>query len=133
MAPEGIELIAGVLQDPQFGPLLMLGAGGVLADMIADRQFRLAPVTIQDADQMIAGMRTAPLLDGYRGRPVVSRAAVRELLLRLAALAEDLPEIAELDLNPVICSGDELVVVDAKVRIAPAPASVDPVLRQLRG
>jgi acyl-CoA synthetase (NDP forming) len=133
MAPEGTELIAGVLQDPQFGPLLMLGAGGVLADMIADRQFRLAPLTIQDADQMIAGMRTAPLLDGYRGRPVVSRAAVRELLLRLAALAEDLPEVAELDLNPVICSGDELVVVDAKVRIAPAPASVDPVLRQLRG
>ncbi len=134
MAPSGgTELIAGVLQDPQFGPVLMLGAGGVLADMIADRQFRLAPITIQDADQMIASMRTAPLLDGYRGRPVVSRRAVRELVLRLAALAEDLPEVAELDLNPVICSGEDLVVVDAKVRIAAAPPSADPVLRQLRG
>ncbi len=133
MAPVGTELIAGVLQEPQFGPVLMLGAGGVLADMIADRQFCLAPLTIQDADQMIAGMRTAPLLDGYRGRRVVSRPAVRDLLLRLAALAEDLPEVAELDLNPVICAGDDvLVVVDAKVRIAPAPLTADPVLRQLR-
>ena len=133
MAPAGTELIAGVLQEPQFGPVLMLGAGGVLADMIADRQFCLAPLTIQDADQMIAGMRTAPLLDGYRGRRVVSRPAVRDLLLRLAALAEDLPEVAELDLNPVICAGDDvLVVVDAKVRIAPAPLTADPVLRQLR-
>ena len=133
MAPGGTELIAGVLQEPQFGPVLMLGAGGVLADMIADRQFRLAPLTIQDADQMIAGMRTAPLLDGYRGRRVVSRPAVRDLLLRLAALAEDLPEVAELDLNPIICEGDDvLVVVDAKVRIAPAPLTADPVLRQLR-
>ena len=133
MAPGGTELIAGVLQEPRFGPVLMLGAGGVLADMIADRQFRLAPLTIQDADQMIAGMRTAPLLDGYRGRRVVSRPAVRDLLLRLAALAEDLPEVAELDLNPIICEGDDvLVVVDAKVRIAPAPLTADPVLRQLR-
>jgi succinyl-CoA synthetase beta subunit len=134
MVGPGTELIAGALQDPQFGPVVMLGAGGVLADMIADRQLRLAPLTADDADDMIARLRTAPLLDGYRGRPVVDRQAVRRLLQRLATLADDLPEVAELDLNPVICRGrDDLIVVDAKVRIAPAPPAPDPVLRQLRG
>ena len=133
MAPPGTELIAGAVQDPQFGPVVMLGAGGILADMIADRQFRLAPLTAQDADAMIGGLRTSALLDGYRGRPVVSRQAVRMLLLRLAALADDIPEVAELDLNPVICLGDDLVVVDAKVRLAAAQPAPDPVLRQLRG
>ena len=133
MAPPGTELIAGAVQDAQFGPVVMLGAGGVLADMIADRQFRLAPLTAEDADAMIGGLRTSALLDGYRGRPVVSRQAVRMLLLRLAALADDLPEVAELDLNPVICLGDDLVVVDAKVRLAAAQPAPDPVLRQLRG
>ena len=134
MVGPGTELIAGALQDPQFGPVVMLGAGGVLADMIADRQLRLAPLTADDADDMIARLRTAPLLDGYRGRPVVDRRAVRRLLQRLATLADDLPEVAELDLNPVICrGGDDLIVVDAKVRIAPAQPAPDPVLRQLRG
>jgi hypothetical protein len=134
MVGPGTELIAGALQDPQFGPVVMLGAGGVLADMIADRQLRLAPLTADDADDMIARLRTAPLLDGYRGRPVVDRRAVRRLLQRLATLADDLPEVAELDLNPVICRGrDDLIVVDAKVRIAPAQPAPDPVLRQLRG
>jgi len=133
MAPPGTELIAGAVQDAQFGPVVMLGAGGVLADMIADRQFRLAPLTAEDADAMIGGLRTSALLDGYRGRPVVSRQAVRTLLLRLAALADDIPEVAELDLNPVICLGDDLVVVDAKVRLAAAQPAPDPVLRQLRG
>ena len=132
MVAAGTELIAGAVQDPQFGPVIMLGAGGVLADMIVDRQFRLAPLSVQDADQMIASLRTAPLLDGYRGRTPVSRPAIRTLLLRLAALVDDLAEIAELDLNPVICHGDQLIVVDAKIRIAPAHPAPDPLLRQLR-
>lgn len=124
MARPGTELIAGALQDPQFGPLVMVGAGGVLADLIADRQLRLAPLTAKGADQMISSLRTAALLDGYRGRPIVERRAVSRLLQRLAALADDLPEVAELDLNPVICSGGaNLAIVDAKVRIAvPQPA-----------
>jgi acyl-CoA synthetase (NDP forming)/GNAT superfamily N-acetyltransferase len=132
MLSAGTELIAGAVQDAQFGPVIMLGAGGVLADMIVDRQFRLAPLSVQDADEMIATLRTAPLLDGYRGRTPVSRAAIRTLLLRLAALVDDLPEVAELDLNPVICSGEELIVVDAKIRIAPAHRTPDPLLRGLR-
>jgi acyl-CoA synthetase (NDP forming) len=134
MVGSGVELIIGAVQDQQFGPVVMIGAGGVLADMIADRQLRLAPLTDADADDMIGSLRTAPLLDGYRGGPVVSRPAVRRLLVRLAALANDLPEVAELDLNPVICRGDdELIVVDAKVRVATAPTLPDPLLRQLRG
>jgi acyl-CoA synthetase (NDP forming)/RimJ/RimL family protein N-acetyltransferase len=134
MVGSGVELIIGAVQDQQFGPVAMIGAGGVLADMIADRQLRLAPLTDDDADAMIRGLRTAPLLDGYRGGPVVSRPAVRRLLVRVAALANDVPEVAELDLNPVICrGGDDLVVVDAKVRVAAAPTLPDPLLRQLRG
>jgi acetyl coenzyme A synthetase (ADP forming)-like protein len=133
MVGPGTELIAGAIQDPQFGPVVMVGAGGVLADMIADRQLRLAPLSEEDAEQMVNRLRTAALLDGYRGRPVVSRTAVQRLLLRIAALADDLPEVVELDLNPVVCLGhDELVVVDAKIRIAPAAESPDPVLRRLR-
>jgi acyl-CoA synthetase (NDP forming) len=134
MAEPGTEIIVGAVQDAQFGPVVMVGAGGVLADMIADRQLRLAPLTAHDAEQMVAGLRTAPLLDGYRGAPVVSRPAVQELLLRIATLADDLPDVAELDLNPVICrGGDDLVVVDAKVRVAASPPGPDPVLRSLRG
>jgi acyl-CoA synthetase (NDP forming) len=132
MVAPGSELIIGAVQDPQFGPVIMLGAGGVLVDMIADRQFRLAPLSVQDTEEMIDGLRTPPLLDGYRGRAPLSRSAVRTLLLRLAALVDDLPEVAEIDLNPVICCDDPLIVIDAKVRIAPAPPTTDPMLRRLR-
>ena len=111
----------------------MVGAGGVLADMIADRQLRLAPLTAEDADEMISRLRTAPLLDGYRGRPVIFRSAIRELLVRVARLIDDLPQVAELDLNPVICcGGDDMIVVDAKVRVATSPPMPDAVARQLR-
>ena len=134
MVGSGVELILGAVQDQQFGPVVMIGAGGVLANMIADRQLRLAPLTDDDATDMIDRLRTAPLLDGYRGGPVVSRQAVRSLLVRLATLAGDLPEVAELDLNPVIGrGGDDLIVVDAKVRVATPPTLPDPWLRQLRG
>lgn len=132
MIASGTELIVGAVQDAQFGPLLMLGAGGVLADLIADRQFRLAPLSVEDADEMIAGLRCAPLLDGYRGRIPVSRTALHTLLVRLAVLVEELPEILEIDLNPVVCRGEDLIVVDAKIRVGPTVVIPDPALRQLR-
>jgi acyl-CoA synthetase (NDP forming)/GNAT superfamily N-acetyltransferase len=132
MIDSGVEMILGAVQDPQFGPVVMIGAGGVLADLLADRGFRLAPLAEDEAAELIDGLRMAPLLDGYRGRPMVSRAALSTLLARLSRLAEDLPEVAEIDLNPVICRGDEIVVVDAKVRLAPARPGPDPLLRQLR-
>jgi acyl-CoA synthetase (NDP forming)/GNAT superfamily N-acetyltransferase len=133
MAAAGTELIVGAVQDAQFGPMVMLGAGGVLADLVDDKAFRLAPLAAAGADEMIAGLRLSRLLDGYRGRPVVSRQAVRDVLMRVAALVDDLREVAELDLNPLVCTGDELIVVDARIRVSPPPAAQDPLVRQLGG
>jgi acyl-CoA synthetase (NDP forming) len=132
MIGQGIEMIVGCVQDAQFGPVVMVGAGGVLADLVADRTFRLAPIDVGEAEQMIDELRTARLLDGYRGMPAVSRPALADLVSRLAALADGLPDVAEIDLNPVICTGDRLIVVDARVRLAHASERPDPMLRQLR-
>lgn len=130
--PTGTELIVGAVQDPQFGPVVMLGAGGVLSDLLDDRAFRILPLTDADAVDMIDGLRMAPLLDGFRGRPTVSRETVRDLLHRVAALVDDLPQVAELDLNPVVCLGTDLIVVDAKIRLRPAAARPDSLVRRLR-
>jgi acyl-CoA synthetase (NDP forming) len=132
MVPAGTELIVGAVQDPQFGPVVMLGAGGVLSDLIDDRSFRLLPLTDVDAAEMIDRLRMARLLDGFRGHPVVSRDALRDLLHRVAALVDDHPQVAELDLNPVVCTDAGVVVVDAKIRLRPATARPDALLRQLR-
>ena len=133
MAGAGTELIVGSVHDAQCGPLVMIGAGGVLTDLLQDRRFALAPVTDSEADALVCGLRTAPLLDGYRGAPVVDRRAVREVLVRVAALVDDIPEIAELDINPLVANGDGVVAVDSRVRLAPPPPSPDPLVRRLRG
>ena len=133
MVAGGTELIVGAVHDPQVGPLVMLGAGGVLTDILGDRTFRLAPVTPGEAESMIANLRSARLLDGYRGSPVVPHALVRDVLVRVAALVSDLPEIAELDINPLVCREDAAIVVDARIRIATPPHHPDPLVRQLRG
>jgi hypothetical protein len=119
------------MQHDRFGPLVMLGAGGTLADLLADRTFRLAPLAHQAASAMISELRTAALLDGFRGGPQVSRDVVADLLVRVGALAHDLPGVAELDLNPVICDGNELQVVDVRLRVAPASPDSDEWLRRL--
>lgn len=126
----GVELVAGVVQDPRFGPVVQLGAGGPLADLIADRQVGLAPLSIDGAAQIISALRIAPLLDGRRGRPPVSREAITTLLLGLATLADDLPEVAELDLDAVV-DVTGLLVVGARARLAATPTLVDASLRQL--
>ena len=131
MVPTGTELIVGALQDDRFGPVVMVGAGGVLADLLGDRRFALAPVDHATAVDLVGHLRVARLLDGFRGRPVVSREKVADLVARVAQLVHDVPEIAELDLNPVICGAESLITVDARVRIAPAPLLPDPVLRRL--
>jgi acyl-CoA synthetase (NDP forming)/GNAT superfamily N-acetyltransferase len=132
MVPSGVELIAGGVQDSQFGPLVMLGAGGVLTDVLRDRTLRLAPITDAVADEMIGELRSAPLLDGYRGTSPVSRQAVRDVLVRLATLLDDLPEVAELDLNPLICRGEQVLAVDARARVESTPQQSDSLLRRLR-
>lgn len=133
MARGGTELIVGSVHDAQCGPLVMIGAGGILTDVLADRSFALAPLTDSDADALVSGLRSARLLDGYRGAPVVDRRAVREVLVRVAALVDDIPEIAELDINPLIANEDGVVAVDTRVRLAPPPPSPDPLVRRLRG
>jgi acetyl coenzyme A synthetase (ADP forming)-like protein len=129
MAPEGTELIVGAVRDPAFGPLVACGAGGVAVELLGDVQVRLAPLGPREADGMLRDLKTFPLLDGYRGRPRAELASVRDLVMRVGALAAAHPAVAELDLNPVIATPDGALVVDARVRLqAPSPAPAFPSL-----
>jgi acyl-CoA synthetase (NDP forming) len=118
----GIEALVGMTTDPTFGPLVVCGLGGVLVELLRDVAFGVPPVTDHDADAMIARLRAAPLLDGYRGAPPADRAALRDVVLRISALVDAVPELRELDLNPVkvLEPGRGAVVVDARMRIGPA-------------
>lgn len=132
MAAGTLELVAGVVHDPLFGSLVMVGLGGVHTDLLGDRAFRLVPVTDLDAGRMWRALRAAPLLTGYRGAPPVDTGALEDLLLRLGRLAEDLPEVAELDLNPVFAGPGGVICVDVKLRLAAVGPEPDAVLRGLR-
>jgi acyl-CoA synthetase (NDP forming)/GNAT superfamily N-acetyltransferase len=132
MAVGGVELVAGIVHDPLFGSLVMLGLGGVNTDLLGDRSLRLTPMTNLDGARMWRSLRGARLLTGYRGRPGIDTAAVEDLVLRLGRLAEDIPQIAELDLNPVIAGPDGVLAVDAKLRLAAVGTEPEPFLRQLR-
>jgi acyl-CoA synthetase (NDP forming)/GNAT superfamily N-acetyltransferase len=130
MISGGTEIIIGVVQEPVFGPLVVFGLGGVATEVLGDHAARLAPLTATDADDLIHSIRAAPLLLGRGGQPPASIAALRDALLRVSRLADDLPEVTELDLNPVIACADGATVVDARVRVS-AHAAADPFLRQL--
>ena len=114
----GIELLAGLAQDPVFGPLVAFGPGGVLAELIGDVHFRLAPLTNVDADEVVNEGKAGTLVAGFRGAPPADASSLADVLHRLSQLADDLPEVAELDLNPVIGLPDRAVVVDARIRVA---------------
>jgi len=132
MAPGGLEVIVGITQDPLFGPLLLFGLGGVTAELLADRALRILPITDEDAHELVRSLRTSPLLFGYRGSPPLDVAALEDVIVRVARLAEDVPEISEMDLNPVIVGEHGVTVVDAKVRCARAPVRLPPDLRRTR-
>ena len=117
MISGGVELLAGVVQDPVFGPLVAFGPGGVFAELIGDASFRLAPLTDVDADELVSTGKAGRLVAGWRGARRADRAALVDLLLRLSRLGDDLPEIAELDLNPVLAGPDGCVAVDARIRV----------------
>jgi acyl-CoA synthetase (NDP forming) len=119
----GVELLVGAVEDPVFGPLVAVGPGGTMAELIGNAGFRLAPLTDMDADELVHGGKAGRLLSGFRGAPPADTGAVADLLLRISSLADDFDSIAELDLNPVIAKPDGCVVVDARVRVAP-PARV---------
>jgi acyl-CoA synthetase (NDP forming) len=115
---DGIEILVGAYQDPVFGPLVALGPGGTMAELIGDAGFRLAPLTDVDAEELAQGGKAGRLLEGFRGAPPADRGSVVDVLLRIARLADDLPQVAELDLNPVMAGPSGSVVVDARARIA---------------
>jgi acyl-CoA synthetase (NDP forming) len=117
MAAGGVEMIVGVVQDPLFGPVVACGAGGTAVELLKDVGVRLAPLTESDADRMIHGLASLPLLQGYRGSAPADIPALRDVLLRVGALAEDLPEVVELDLNPVLAGPDGSRVLDARLRL----------------
>jgi acyl-CoA synthetase (NDP forming) len=131
MIPGGVETIIGVVQEPVFGPLVVFGLGGIATEVLGDHAARLAPLTGTDADDLIRQIRAAPLLLGHRGQPAADLGALRDTLLRVSRLADDLPQVAELDLNPVIARPDGVFAVDARVRLTSHRAA-DPFLRQLR-
>ena len=145
MMAGGTEVIIGVTDDHVFGPLVVFGLGGAATEVRADHSARLTPLTDTDADQLIGSIRAAPLLRGYGGSAgpgsrspqtpprghAADLGALRDLLLRVSRLADDLPEVTELDLNPVIARPDGAFVVDARIKVTPYRAQ-DPFLRKLR-
>ena len=125
-------MIVGITHDPSFGPLVLFGLGGVTAELLADRALRLVPVTDEDAHELVRSLRGSQLLFGYRGRPPVDVAALEDLLLRVGALADEIPEIAEMDLNPVVASADGVVAIDVKIRVAPVGPQPPADMRRMR-
>ncbi len=130
MITGGVETIVGVVQEPVFGPVVVFGLGGVATDVLGDHVARLAPLTGADADDLIHSTRAAPALLGQPGQPAADIGAVRDTLLRVSRLADDLPQVAELDLNPVIARPDGVIAVDARIRVT-SNRLADPFLRQL--
>jgi acetyl coenzyme A synthetase (ADP forming)-like protein len=123
MVSGGAELLAGVVQDPTFGPLVAFGPGGVFAELIGAAAFRIAPLTDVDAAELVHSGKAGQLVAGYRGKPPNDDAALAELLHRLSRLAVDLRSVAELDLNPVLAFPQGCVAVDARVQVARTQAS----------
>ncbi len=117
MVRGGAELLAGVVQDPVFGPLVAFGPGGVFTELIGQAQFRIAPLTDVDAEELVSTGKAGRLVAGFRGAAPSDAAALADVVLRLSRLAEDFPELAELDLNPVIGLVEGCVAVDARIRI----------------
>lgn len=117
----GVELLAGVVQDPVFGPLVAFGPGGVFAELIGGAEFRIAPLTDVDVYELVHAGKAGQLVAGFRGAPSADAQALADVVLRLSQLAEDVPELAELDLNPVLAQADGCVAVDARIRLRRRP------------
>jgi acyl-CoA synthetase (NDP forming) len=121
MVSGGVEMLVGAIQDPIFGGVIACASGGVLTELLADRQLRLVPLTDRDVDAMVQGLRGATLLRGYRGQPAMDESALRETVLRLSALAELCPEVVELEINPLRVLPQGAVALDVRARVAPLP------------
>lgn len=115
MAPPGIQVIVGMNKDPQFGPVLMFGLGGILVELLKDVSFRIVPVTKRDAAEMIKEIKGYPLLEGYRGQEPANIDALQDIIVRVSQFVERTPEIKELDLNPIFAYKDRVVAVDTRI------------------
>jgi acetyl-CoA synthetase (ADP-forming) len=115
MANPGVEVVAGLTRDRTFGPVVMFGLGGVFVEVLHDVAFRVVPLRPKDARAMMQEIRGFPILQGYRGRPAVDLSALEAILLKLSTLAEQHPEIGEIDLNPVFAYPAGALAVDARI------------------
>lgn len=115
MARPGTEVIVGMTRDPQFGPSVMFGLGGIFVEVYRDVAFRIVPLEERDAREMIREVKGLPLLTGFRGRPPGDLDAIVRILLRVSRLAEEHPEVAEVDLNPIVVYEREAVILDARI------------------
>ncbi|GAB7006667.1 bifunctional GNAT family N-acetyltransferase/acetate--CoA ligase family protein [Nocardioides sp. AN3] len=129
---DGVEIALGLTRDPSFGPMIMVAAGGIATNILEDRTFLLPPVSAQDAARAIRSLRIWPLLDGYRGTAPADVAALERMIVALGELALDVPQVAELDLNPVFCRSRGAVAVDVKVGLQEMATAGDGIPRQLR-
>jgi acetate---CoA ligase (ADP-forming) len=120
MIPAGVEMIVGVVQDAHFGPVLACGAGGTATELLKDVAVRITPISRGEAQRMVRSLKTFPLLDGYRGAPTADVGALEEVLLRVSALVEAHPQVAEMDLNPLIVHPRGTLAVDARIRLEPS-------------
>ncbi|MEU4764396.1 GNAT family N-acetyltransferase [Actinosynnema sp. NPDC023794] len=132
MAPKGISCVLGLQDDPSFGTLVSFGLSGLVSDLLGDRAYRAVPLTDADAAALVRAPKAAPLLAGYRGDEPADLVALQDLVLRLAALAEDLPEVRELSLEPVLASSAGAYVSSARVTLGPPPSRHDTGPRRLR-
>jgi acyl-CoA synthetase (NDP forming) len=133
MVPPGVACVAGSTEDPLFGPVVWFGVGGVASELFDDTAYRAAPLTDVDAAEMVRTVRAAPLLLGHRGSAPVDLAALEDLLLRVSTLADALPEVAELELQPVLAAAAGRTVLVASARLSPPLVRVDRGPRALSG
>jgi acyl-CoA synthetase (NDP forming) len=119
MVTGGVEVMVGVTHDPLFGPLIAFGLGGIHVEILGDVQFRITPLTDRDATEMVRGIKGSRLLSGYRGHPPADVEAIEDVLLRISRLVEEIPDISELDLNPIfaLAPGQGCRIVDARIRV----------------
>jgi acyl-CoA synthetase (NDP forming) len=118
MAKPGTEVIIGMTKDPQFGPVLMFGLGGILVEVLKDVAFRIVPLVPRDARQMIQEIKGYPLLEGFRGQAPADIQALERMLLRLSDFVAGHPEIEELDLNPIFAYSEGALAVDARIVVS---------------
>jgi len=132
MAPKGVSCVVEIVEDPSFGSLLSFGLAGTASELLGDRAFRVIPLSDRDAAALVRAPRAAPLLDGYRGAEPTDLAAMEDLVRRIGTLAEDLPEVRSLVLEPVLAAATGVSVVGARVVLGAPPRNDDTGPRRLR-